>query len=709
MPRILNSTIDSTSQIWYNLRGGFNEYKKSNKKNDGGTHGGKTNSPEAHNAAGNTNQTQGQSQKQTWNKKGIPQARKRLRQLFAKRFLTNMKYNRDPSLVLLSRSIKKFKSLKCDLPCRTIKRICKGFAKLKIYPRYKSYRFSNKFGTIFSIETYVPRTNIHTTGKGTSYALAKASAFAELVERFSAGSYFDVYVHNNRGDNAEARLRNRAFYAGSLSRHNVKKNDTCLSPKELLKNKVTLSKKTYDRIDNHSYLETWVDAYDLTTGATVKVPIKLIEFISWSNGLAAGNTIEEATSQALCEIIERYTASQVVFNGLTTPTIDQESIDDPQIIRYINLFKSLNLSIVIKDFSLGKGYPSVAIIAKDQQAAQNQNPYIRRLSTRIKVGCAPDINQALHRCFTEIVQGYTVIEYKSSRFKPHEAFWKCCAQGDFNTFPLPFDDDSGMYFLSISEHFGDTTFLNCKQEKKRVKFEDLPSYRNNDACQDVIDLVSLLRRDGRKAYVINATHPVLDFPVVRIVIPGMSDVLDYLSPQCIAGPMGINNFLLGCNTNLIEYANDSSWLKSREKIKKVFHMLNNYFGAYGCRYLYPGMHNYGDWLFYTAYRLSLIIQEPDVSLRYLKTIRTILGKKCKNDATLSGEMLCYLDNLCTGYTPRRSLSAVRKQFGQRGFEKVQKIIRDHDPARNVIENPFDTSIIEKPSYLDFWIKSFFRN
>ena len=68
----------------------------------------------------------------------------------------------------------------------------------------------------------------------------------------------------------------------------------------------------------------WVDGYSLTRRETVKVPINFVTYIHASNGIAAGNTMEEAMIQASCEIFERHAQIQTIKPERIAPNIDSD-------------------------------------------------------------------------------------------------------------------------------------------------------------------------------------------------------------------------------------------------------------------------------------------------------------------------------------------------------------------------------------------------
>jgi len=89
---------------------------------------------------------------------------------------------------------------------------------------------------------------------------------------------------------------------------------------------------------------------------------------------------------------------------------------------------------------------------------------------------------------------------------------------------------------------------------------------------------------------INHTHPLIDFPVVRIIIPGLSDILSYTR-------IYNNSSLVETITNPSraerdfevpdeEFVYNSDWLKKNENILKMIRYLIDYIKAYNNHYLY---------------------------------------------------------------------------------------------------------------------------
>ena len=60
--------------------------------------------------------------------------------------------------------------------------------------------------------------------------------------------------------------------------------------------------------------------------AVVYFPVNVIANLYVSNGMSAGNTVEEARAQALSEIYERHIKFRIISEGLCLPEVPREVI-----------------------------------------------------------------------------------------------------------------------------------------------------------------------------------------------------------------------------------------------------------------------------------------------------------------------------------------------------------------------------------------------
>jgi len=97
----------------------------------------------------------------------------------------------------LRSSPKIYKNYKSDFPENTINTIKKGLKKIGINVIYKEKNVSSGSFSSYSGKLIIDELGFAVEGKGITPELAKASAYAEMAERFSAGFlYFHIFNSN---------------------------------------------------------------------------------------------------------------------------------------------------------------------------------------------------------------------------------------------------------------------------------------------------------------------------------------------------------------------------------------------------------------------------------------------------------------------------------------------------------------------------------
>lgn len=598
-------------------------------------------------------------------------------------------------------SPKIYRSLKCELPSKTINRIAEGFKKIGLSICYAGSRVSSHGISLHSGTASISEIGLNQNGKGRTRLEAMASAYAELAERFSAFG-MDHCFTNSPQNHIESNYQRRLFLMGAIDRPGEMASGF-ISPHALLDSKIEVSKDLGAQLIKHELTQTYVDCYDVSEGVTKKVPINFLQYIARGNGLAAGNTFEEALSQAICEIIERHAASKFLIHKEKVPTIKIGSIKDEQLRRYICLFHNLGLKIVIKDLSSVSNIPALCLITIDGRLKKDPNPYRRQEYRRFSFGCALDAKQALIRCFTEELQGFDTRSYLGKRHVD-DNFWSIWTRGIAQ---LPEQDpaESKIHVLQY-EYLADTAF--AEEATGTCSFSDLPSYENDDAYDDVKILKQILEKSNRNIFVVDFTHPVLDFPVVQAVIPGMSDVVDFYYPEWInetAIPAKARVALLNyLKYDLTKYSSTDSWTKSRKGIREVLDTLESKFILFGnADVLRVGRTQV--WLFYIAYRLSLFLDDPFNSLRYLQVIRNSMRDEA--DLSLSEQAQYYFRCRCSGMDKKTSLRRLGKKYGRPWQNRINSMLNTHDLKHATLLNPFKPIFADKRR-LHQLIKTYFR-
>ena len=159
----------------------------------------------------------------------------------------------------------------------------------------------------------------------------------------------------------------------------------------------------------------WVQGRNLLDGEPIWVPYDVVHtdftyesrlgrpmFDTTSHGLASGNHPLEATSHALCELIERdatarWSASTVAVRRATR--VDTGTVDDPGCREMLDRISAAGLAVMVWDLTSDVGLPVVAsVVAEDPRRA------VMPLYAASGYGCHPRREIALLRAVSEAVQ-----------------------------------------------------------------------------------------------------------------------------------------------------------------------------------------------------------------------------------------------------------------------------------------------------------------
>ncbi|MBL4796682.1 MAG: OsmC domain/YcaO domain-containing protein [Oleispira sp.] len=131
-------------------------------------------------------------------------------------------------------------------------------------------------------------------------------------------------------------------------------------------------------------------------GETVYFPSNLIENLFLSNGMSAGNNVNEAKVQCLSEIFERAVKRQIIEQEIVLPDVPQEVINKyPGIVEGIEALEAQGFPIVVKDASLGGQFPVMCVTLMNPKTG----------GVFASFGAHPSFEAALERSLTELLQG----------------------------------------------------------------------------------------------------------------------------------------------------------------------------------------------------------------------------------------------------------------------------------------------------------------
>lgn len=338
---------------------------------------------------------------------------------------------------------------------------------------------------------------LFSNGKGASELAARASALGEFLERLST-HYF--WTHFYLGETRA----HRPFVHFAQERWFDHPADGSW-PLELLNPELHDFYNPDGAIDstvlvdlNSGHPERGICALPytrLSDGAVTYFPVNIIGNLYVSNGMAAGNTLEEARAQALSEIFERHVKFRVISEGLCLPEVPDEVLARyPKIMRGITGLRDAGFGILVRDASLGGRYPVMNVTLLHPQ---DQGVFA-------SFGAHPRFEIALERALTELLQGRALDTLTGF----HEA---------------GFDMDEISAVANLEIHFVDSSGIiswNFLRDTPDFEFADWNF--SSSTASDYAWLCQAIHAEGHQIYVSDFTEQ--GAYACRILVPGMSEI-----------------------------------------------------------------------------------------------------------------------------------------------------------------------------------------
>ena len=310
-------------------------------------------------------------------------------------------------------------------------------------------------------------------GKGVSKTEAEVSAIMEGIERYSSEVNEEMIL-----DSSQSELDGKVNF---------------LSPYEL-----TLpAQEMYNE-----YIKIgWVKGYDLIRKEEIYIPANAVFhpyplkrdyplFRTNTNGLASGNTLEEAIFHGLCEVIERDAWSLVEMKR-TFPKDLVIEIDDHLLEDFLNRFKENEVEIIFKDITSDIKVPTI-LAAIDDLRLKDPTLMVMGMGTHI------DPKVALYRAITEAAQS-RLTQIHGAREDTQKAEMKR---------RIGYDRIRKLNWYYLNK-FGVET-----------KTSDFTTKASDDILEDINTLLDVLTKNGiNRAIAVDLTRNELGIPVVRVLVP----------------------------------------------------------------------------------------------------------------------------------------------------------------------------------------------
>jgi len=344
---------------------------------------------------------------------------------------------------------------------------------------------------------------LFTNGKGSSKNACLASALGEFFERLNCNYFFaDYYLGHKIAHDDFVHYPNEQWFLtqnSTFTMHEQLLNKELwdlydpkqeLSPQHLIDTNSGNQQRgicSLPFIRHKDQQETWF-------------PVNIIGNLYVSNGMSAGNSMMEARTQALSEIIERYIKNKIIAEGISLPSVPDHIIEMyPKVIAAINELEKEGFVIEVKDASLGGTYPIISILMIEPDSGR----------CLLSFGAHPSFEVALDRTITELLQG--------RRLNSLDGFQTPCfdaqAVADPVNLETHFIDSSGLISYDFFKQNSDYEFIYWDfdgsnfAEHTRAEFNFL---------------VALFNEEKKDIYIADYEH--LGVYGCRIIIPGVSEI-----------------------------------------------------------------------------------------------------------------------------------------------------------------------------------------
>jgi len=307
-------------------------------------------------------------------------------------------------------------------------------------------------------------------GKGATIEESRISAIMEGIERYSAE------VHDR-----ELRV---ALYQEMQACGPVLDPRDLILPEGADTERFTSWCEGYDLVSNRSL---WIPGYAVFHPLPPKYrgPCR-----TNTNGLASGNTVEEAIFHALSEVIERDAWSLVETTRSTGPAV--VGIDDPVIREMQKKFADAQVEVTVRDITSDIGVPTIAAVADDVLL---KDPSL----LTIGIGTHTSTRIAVMRALTEVAQS-RLTQIHGAR------------------------EDTTLADLRKRMGYDRAKRINgyWYRDNGTVDYADIPSSDTDDFLKDIWNIIDALGKKGLdRVIVVDLTREEIGIPVVRVIVPGL--------------------------------------------------------------------------------------------------------------------------------------------------------------------------------------------
>ncbi|MEA3406105.1 MAG: 30S ribosomal protein S12 methylthiotransferase accessory factor YcaO [Pseudomonadota bacterium] len=352
----------------------------------------------------------------------------------------------------------------------------------------------NPVPSVFSLHIHdLNCPGLFTNGKGTSRKSTLASALGEFLERLSSNYFFSDYWLESHAQASDSTW----LYYPDEKQFALDEFQQCLTPELWSFYDTNQEYQPEDLLslnDGSEFIRA-LRLIEQKTGNAVYFPMSLFSNIYASNGLSAGNTFLEAQVQGLSEVFERWVKNRIMRENLCLPEVPETIINQfHDVVAARDALIKEGIELSIRDASLGGQFPVINVNLFEQKTGRCFASF----------GAHPIFEVALERTLTESLQGRQL--------------------GDLDGFQTPvFDEGAVAEDENIENHFIDSSgLIHARFVSTDYDYEFHHWDFSGTTEQQWQKLLGLVHQQGTDVYVGQYGH--YDFPAVRLIVPGMSEI-----------------------------------------------------------------------------------------------------------------------------------------------------------------------------------------
>ncbi len=347
-------------------------------------------------------------------------------------------------------------------------------------------------------------------GKGSTPRQSEVSALCEAIERYSGAFHGEEIRCRRRFSDFAAAGGDEALHPNGVQLFSERQLDDA--------EEINARGHPYNivpaRLDPDAEI-SWSPVWSLTQERHRYLPTSMLyampaeqrggaDFISDSNGCAAGNTLEEAILQGFFELVERDAFAIWWYNRLGAPGVDLGSFDDEYLSSAPDYYRRRDREMWVLEVTSDLGIPAFVALSRRTGGETEDIIY--------GAGAHSDPRIAALRAVCELNQCLTWLP------RP----------GGSNGRPA-IDDPLALWWWKTAK-LADHPYLAPDPDAPPRGASDYPVPDAGDTRDDVERCRALVEARGMEFLVLDQTRPDIGMPVVRVIVPGMRHFWERFAP-----------------------------------------------------------------------------------------------------------------------------------------------------------------------------------